>query len=182
MTYSGLLMWDGSLKIPYIVDFWHFFSWRLWRARNIKKIKTDELGINAPISWTRRIQNISKNQNLYPHQSRITYQPMLWDILDWLNNQHFTTFRKSTKCCAQTISLESSIVKLFNSESNVDYIIFSSRWKDCQVSHLIREKLRWTYGALSQKLFQYKMVTWKALLWVYWRRLALPIRVLEVAL
>ena len=101
-----------------------------------------------PISWTRRIQNISKNQNLYPHQSRITYQPMLWDILDWLNNQHFTTFRKSTKCCAQTISLESSIVKLFNSESNVDYIIFSSRWKDCQVSHLIREKLRWTYGAL----------------------------------
>ena len=28
--------------------------------RNINKIKTDELGINAPISWTRRIQNISK--------------------------------------------------------------------------------------------------------------------------
>ena len=50
---------------------------RLWRARNIKKIKTDELGINAPISSTCRILNSSKNQNLYPHQSRITFYPML---------------------------------------------------------------------------------------------------------
>ena len=49
MTYPGLLMWDGSLKIHYFIDFWRPFSWRLWRARNIKKIKTDELGINVPI-------------------------------------------------------------------------------------------------------------------------------------
>jgi hypothetical protein len=50
MTYPGLLMWDGSSKIHYFIDFWHTFSWRLRRARNINKIKTDELGINAPIS------------------------------------------------------------------------------------------------------------------------------------
>jgi hypothetical protein len=50
MTYSGLLMWDGSSKIHCFIDFWQPFSWRLWRARNIKKIKTEELGINAPIS------------------------------------------------------------------------------------------------------------------------------------
>jgi hypothetical protein len=50
MTYLGLLMWDGSSKIHYFIDFWHPFSWRLWRARNVKKIKTDELGINEPIS------------------------------------------------------------------------------------------------------------------------------------
>ena len=58
MTYPGLLMWDGSSKIHYFIDFWHPFSWRLWRARNIKKIKTDDLGINVPISGTRWIQNI----------------------------------------------------------------------------------------------------------------------------
>jgi hypothetical protein len=50
MTYSGLFMWDGSSKIHYFIDFWHPSSWRLWRARNIKKIITDELGINGPIS------------------------------------------------------------------------------------------------------------------------------------
>ena len=64
MTYPGLLMWNGSSKIHYLIDFWYPFFWRLWRARNIKKIKTDELGINESISWTRMTQNISKNQNL----------------------------------------------------------------------------------------------------------------------
>ena len=81
MTYPGLLMWDGSLKIHYFVDFWHFFYWRLWRPRNIKKIKTDELGINAPNLWTCRIQKTCKNQYLYAHQSRITYHSLLWDTL-----------------------------------------------------------------------------------------------------
>ena len=42
-----------------------------------KKIKIDELGINVPISCTRRIQNTSKNPYLYAHQSRITYQSLL---------------------------------------------------------------------------------------------------------
>jgi hypothetical protein len=40
-------------------------------AHNIVSIKTDELSIKGPISGTCRIQNISKFQNLYPHQSRI---------------------------------------------------------------------------------------------------------------
>ena len=64
MTYPGLLMWDGSSKIYCLIDFWYPFSWRLWRAHNIKKIKTVELGINEYISWTCMTQNISKNQNL----------------------------------------------------------------------------------------------------------------------
>jgi hypothetical protein len=37
MTYPGLLMWNGSSKTHYFIGFWHSFSWRLWRARNIKK-------------------------------------------------------------------------------------------------------------------------------------------------
>ena len=49
--------------------------------RSIKKIQTEELGINAPLSWTSRIQNTSKNPILYPHQSRITYHSLLWDTL-----------------------------------------------------------------------------------------------------
>ena len=32
MTYSSLLMWDGSSKIHFFIDFWHPFSWRLWRT------------------------------------------------------------------------------------------------------------------------------------------------------
>ena len=32
MTFSGLLMFDGSLKIHYFIDFWHLFFWRLWRT------------------------------------------------------------------------------------------------------------------------------------------------------
>ena len=51
----------------------------VWRACNIKKIKTDELCINEPISWTRRTQNISKNQNLYLYQSRIAFP--VWTLL-----------------------------------------------------------------------------------------------------
>ena len=47
----------------------------------IEKIKIDELDINVPISWTHRIQNTSKNSYLYAHQSRITYQSLLWDTL-----------------------------------------------------------------------------------------------------
>ena len=48
-------------------------------------------------------QNSSKNQNLYPHQSRITYHPMPWDTLylvsansfyDLLNIHIITTFWK----------------------------------------------------------------------------------------
>ena len=44
-------------------------------------MKNDELGINGPISWTPRIQIISKNQNLYPQQSQITLYTLQWDTL-----------------------------------------------------------------------------------------------------
>jgi hypothetical protein len=50
MTYPGLLMQNGSSKNHCFIDFWHPFSWRPWRVRNIEKIKIDELGINASIS------------------------------------------------------------------------------------------------------------------------------------
>ena len=46
-----------------------------------KKIKTDELGINTLILWTCRAKNISKNQNLYPQQSQITFYSFGWDTL-----------------------------------------------------------------------------------------------------
>ena len=34
-----------------------------------------------PFSWTCRTKNISKNENLHPHQSRITLPSLLWDTL-----------------------------------------------------------------------------------------------------
>ena len=32
LTYSGLLMWNGSSKSHYFIDFGHPFIWRLWRT------------------------------------------------------------------------------------------------------------------------------------------------------
>ena len=89
ITYPGSSMWDGSSKIYYFIDFWHPCSWRLWRACNIKKIKTDKLAINESISLTHRTQNISKHQNLYPHQSRITFPSLLWDTLYYFESYMF---------------------------------------------------------------------------------------------
>ena len=48
-------------------------------ACNINSIKTDETGINAPISRTPRIQNISKNQNVYPHKE--LFCPICYGLL-----------------------------------------------------------------------------------------------------
>ena len=104
MTYPGFLMWDGSLKIHYFVDFWHFFYWRLWRPRIIKKIKTDELGINAPNLWTCRIQKTCKNQYLYAHQSSITYHSLLWDTLYYsylCSIVAYNTIYYILRCCIQ---------------------------------------------------------------------------------
>ena len=50
-------------------------------ALNVKKLETDEFGIKVYFSWTRRIQNMSKNHNLYLHQSKITLPGSLWDTL-----------------------------------------------------------------------------------------------------
>ena len=51
-------------------------------ARSIKKIKTDESGINGPISLTRSIQNTSKNPN--QAELLITYQggEKIYKLLD----------------------------------------------------------------------------------------------------
>ena len=32
ITYPSLLMWDGSSKIHFFIDFWHPLSWRQWRT------------------------------------------------------------------------------------------------------------------------------------------------------
>ena len=54
--------------------------------RNIKKIKTDELGINVSNSWTCRTKNIRKNQKWYAQQSQITLFTLPWDTL-YLDNR-----------------------------------------------------------------------------------------------
>jgi hypothetical protein len=51
MTYPGLSMWDGSSKIHYIIDFWHLFSWRLWRPCYETNIKF-EGQISKPNEYT----------------------------------------------------------------------------------------------------------------------------------
>ena len=88
-----------------------------------KKIKTDELGINAPISWTCRIQKSSKNQNLYPHQSRITFKPMLWDTL----YKVFPSFVYITKLSINSSSVQYKCVKLPNE------VVQSSFFNHCKL-------------------------------------------------
>ena len=53
-------------------------------AQIINSVNTHEWGINVPISWTRRTQNINKNQNLYSHQIRIIFFTLrypVWNII-----------------------------------------------------------------------------------------------------
>ena len=59
-----------------------FLHYRCLLYKNMKrKSKCISLRHVVPFSGTRRVQNISKNQNLYPHQSRITLFTLLWDTL-----------------------------------------------------------------------------------------------------
>ena len=76
--------WNKKMKIALQKvqsnPFFHFF-FKCLLIININWIKADELGINGPISWTHRTQNIRKNQNLYPQQSQITLFTLPWDTL-----------------------------------------------------------------------------------------------------
>ena len=50
MTYPGLSMWDGSLKIHYFMDFWHSFCLRLWKPRMLLSTKSKGHKSNFRIS------------------------------------------------------------------------------------------------------------------------------------
>ena len=54
MTYSGLSMWNRSSKIPYFMDFWHSFCWRLWRPWMLLSTKSKCHKSNFRISWMYR--------------------------------------------------------------------------------------------------------------------------------
>ena len=71
-----------------------------------KKIKMVEFTIKLPFSQTPRIQNISKNHNLYPHQREITLPGLLWDTLYLI----IKTFNWS---CSYVICWSNTIVNVF---------------------------------------------------------------------
>ena len=56
MTYPGFSMWDGSSKPTILLIFGILSLGGCGGFATLKK-KTDELGINDPISRTRRTQN-----------------------------------------------------------------------------------------------------------------------------
>ena len=70
---------------------------------------------NGSISWTHRIQNTSKNPNLYPHQSRITYHSLLWDTL------YNCTFNK----ISLNIYNKLEVIQWFHTVSLQDFCSFS---------------------------------------------------------
>ena len=76
--------------------FFCFFTF--WKASINISIKNDEWGINEPISWTCRTQNISKNQNLYPQQSQITFVTLRWDTLYLVSRVKFNNHWSDCTC------------------------------------------------------------------------------------
>ena len=73
--HRGFFCNDDNIKYPMVSAISQFWFQALLRSTGgylIKKIKTDEFSIKVPFSQTCRTLNISKNQNLYPQQSRIT--------------------------------------------------------------------------------------------------------------
>ena len=50
MTYPGLSIWNGSSKTHYFTDFWHPFSWRLWRPAWVIFLKIGSINQNVHIS------------------------------------------------------------------------------------------------------------------------------------
>ena len=57
-------------------------------VHNIKKIKNWWIRHKCPYLMNMWIQNISKNQNLYPHQSQFTFQSLLRDTLYFATDKH----------------------------------------------------------------------------------------------
>ena len=51
-----------------------------------------------PVSWTCTTRNISKNQNLYPQQSQITYHSVRWDTLYFV---YFLGYLKPQKIASE---------------------------------------------------------------------------------
>ena len=54
LTYPGLSMWNESPKIPYFIDYWHFFCWRLWRPWMLILIKSKDHKSNVPCQCMHR--------------------------------------------------------------------------------------------------------------------------------
>ena len=75
------------------------------------------------VSWTHRIQNISKNNNLYPQQRRITFQSLLWETLymvDSLSNVRSKTGKKMHFLC---------VFCLF-------WTLYMTTWQPYRLSHI----------------------------------------------
>ena len=66
MTYPGLSMWNGSSKIHYFMDFWHFFCWRLCTQGLIKT-----LGSMVIFDENQGVSDLSKYEFLCPIHVKI---------------------------------------------------------------------------------------------------------------
>ena len=81
MTYSGLIMWIGTSKTPDFLDFWHPFSWRLWRTGMLLLTKSKGHKSNSPYSGFPNHLQTKSNLHISICQSQIHYVNSRWDTL-----------------------------------------------------------------------------------------------------
>ena len=81
MTYSGLLMFDGSLKIHYFIDFWHLFFWRLWRTGKLLLTKSKAHMSNSHYSGFPNYLQTKSNLYISICQSQIHQVKSRWETL-----------------------------------------------------------------------------------------------------
>ena len=97
------------------------------RAHNIKSRKTDEWGINGPISWTRSTKNVSKSPNLHPQWGRITLFTLLWDTLYVCFSTILFEFRRQS--LTDRFGLKSALTKWFLWACNFESMTFFAKFK-----------------------------------------------------
>ena len=81
MTYSGLIMWVGSSKIHYLLDFWHPFLWRLWRTGMLLLTKSKGHKSNSPYSGFPNHLQTKSNLHISIRQSQIHCIKSIWETL-----------------------------------------------------------------------------------------------------
>ena len=72
-TYSALIMWVGSSKSQYFLDFRHPFFWRLWRTGLLLLTKSKGHTSNAPYSEFPNHFQIKSNLHISICQNQIHY-------------------------------------------------------------------------------------------------------------
>ena len=130
MTFSGLLMFDGSFKIHYFIDFWHLFFWRLWRTGKFLLTKSKGHRSNSHYSGFPNYLQTKSNLYISICQSQIHYIKSKWGTLYLKNmtknwSKMASTRTKSWQVTLYTVSSSSECMgKTFQAATTNTWELF----------------------------------------------------------